>query len=120
MVNVVSSNSKAPVHFDSRHRREREPRVLTLILHNFRSVIPYPNVKYDRDKGLRGQSRPLFGLFLVFFKQTKQFLHQINVKKCPSSIQCRDSNSQPSDYESSPLPLDQASRPSSDSLSKFL
>ena len=30
-------------------------------------------------------------------------LQQINVKKCPSSIWCWDSNSQPSDYESPPL-----------------
>ena len=30
-------------------------------------------------------SRPLYRLFLVFFKQTLQFLQQINVKKCPSS-----------------------------------
>ena len=41
-----------------------------------------------------GQPRPLFHLFLSF---------QINVKKCPSSIRRRDSNSHPSDYESPPL-----------------
>ena len=29
-----------------------------------------------------GQTRPLFRLFSVFFKQTIQFLQQINVKKC--------------------------------------
>ena len=39
-------------------------------------------------------------IFGLFFKQTIQFLQQINVIKCPSSIQCLDSNSQPSDYES--------------------
>ena len=46
------------------------------------------------------------GLFFVYFrlfKQTLQLLQQINVKKCPSSIRHRDSNSQPSDYESPPL-----------------
>ena len=40
-----------------------------------------------------------FRLFSVFFKQTSiQILQQINVNKCPSSIQCRDSNSKPSEY----------------------
>ena len=29
-----------------------------------------------------GQTWPIFRLFLVFFKQTIQFLQQINVKKC--------------------------------------
>ena len=48
-----------------------------------------------------GQPRPLFRLFSSF--QTNQFLQQINVKKCSSSIRRRDSNSQPSDYESPPL-----------------
>ena len=46
------------------------------------------------------------GLFFVYFhplKQTIQFLQQINVKKCPSSIRRQDSNSQPSDYQSPPL-----------------
>ena len=43
---------------------------------------------------LNGPSRPLFHLFLVFFRHTPiQFFQQINVKKCPSSIWCLDSNS---------------------------
>ena len=50
-----------------------------------------------------GHPRPLFRLFLLSFKQTIQILQQIQVKKCPSSIKCRDLNSQPSNYESSPL-----------------
>ena len=51
-----------------------------------------------------GQPRPLFRLFPVFFKQTSlQFLQQIYVKKCPSSIRCRDSNPWPSDRESPPI-----------------
>ena len=53
------------------------------------------------------------GLFFVYFrlfKQTIQFLQQINVKKCPSSIRRRDSNSQPSDMSLLPQPLDQGSR----------
>ena len=50
-----------------------------------------------------GQPRPLFRLFSVFFKQTTQFLQQIYVKKCPSSIRCRDSNPRPSERESLPI-----------------
>ena len=51
-----------------------------------------------------GQPRPLFNLFSVFFKQTSlQFLQQMYVKKCPSSIRCRDSNPQPLECESFPI-----------------
>ena len=46
----------------------------------------------------------LFFVYFCLFNQTLQFLQQINVKKCPSSIRHQDSNSQPSDYESPPLP----------------
>ena len=48
--------------------------------------------------------RAIPGLFFVcfrIFKQTLQFLQQINVKKCPSSIQRSDSNPGPSGHESS-------------------
>ena len=49
-----------------------------------------------------GQTRPLFRLFSVFFKQAIQFLQQINVKNvmCPSSIQCWDLNPRPLKHES--------------------
>ena len=51
-----------------------------------------------------GQPRPLFRLFSVFFKQTLlQFLQQINVKKCPSSLRRRDSNPRPLDREPPPI-----------------
>ena len=46
--------------------------------------------------------RPLFVYFRLF-KQTIQFLQQINVKKCPSSIWCWDSNPRPSEHESPPI-----------------
>ena len=46
----------------------------------------------DPDIFLMGHPRPLFLLFTVFFKH---LLQQINVKKYPSSIWCRDLNSQP-------------------------
>ena len=43
-----------------------------------------------------GHSRPLFRLlFFSLFNQMLQFLPQINVKKCPSSIRRWDSNSWP-------------------------
>jgi len=48
----------------------------------------------------------ILGLFFDYFRlfnQTLQFLQQINVKKCPSSIWRRDLNSQSSEYESPPL-----------------
>ena len=50
-----------------------------------------------------GHPRPLFHLISVFFEQTIKFLQQINVKACPSSIWCQDSNLQPSYYESPPI-----------------
>ena len=40
----------------------------------------------------------IFGLFNKHYK----FLQQIYVKKCPSSLRCRDSNPRPSDRESPP------------------
>ena len=57
----------------------------------------------------------ILGLFFIYFglpKQATQILQQINVKKCPSSILCRDSNSQTSDYESPPLTTRQGLPPS--------
>ena len=48
-----------------------------------------------------GQPHPLLHLFLSF--QTHiTILQQINVKECPSSMQCWDSNSRPSEPESPP------------------
>ena len=44
-----------------------------------------------------------WAIYFCLFKQKLQFLQQINVKKCPSSKRCRDSNSQPSDYKFPPL-----------------
>ena len=39
----------------------------------------------------------LFFVYFCLFKQKLQFLQHINVKKCPSRIWRRDSNSQPTD-----------------------
>ena len=43
-----------------------------------------------------------FLFILVFSNKQYNFLQQINVKKCPSSIQCRDSNPWPFEHELSP------------------
>ena len=44
--------------------------------------------------------------FIVYFWSFQaniiSILQQLNVEKCPSSIRCRDSNPQPSEYESPP------------------
>ena len=48
------------------------------------------------------------GLFFIcfrLFKQTLQFVQQINVNKCPSSIRCWDS------WDSNPRPLEHESPP---------
>ena len=44
-------------------------------------------------------------IFEYFYgkKITLQFLQQINVKKCPSSLRCWDSNSHPLESESPPI-----------------
>ena len=47
-----------------------------------------------------GQPRLLFHLFLSFKMHISNFTTNRNVKKCPSSIQCQDSNSQPLKHES--------------------
>ena len=49
-----------------------------------------------------GQPR-LFFIYFRRFQHTLQFLQQIIVKKCPSSIWCQDSNSQPLEHESPPI-----------------
>ena len=42
----------------------------------------------------------LFFNLLSSFQTQIKILQQMNVKKCPSSIRCRDSNSQPLEHES--------------------
>ena len=73
----------------------------------FEHLLPHFNYikRHKHSKFLKmGQPRPLFRLFSVFFKQTSlQFLLQIYVEKCPSSIRCRDSNPRPLERESLPF-----------------
>ena len=52
---------------------------------------------------LNGPTTASFSFIFGLFKQTIQFLQQINVKKCPSSIQRQDSNPQPFKHELSPI-----------------
>ena len=47
--------------------------------------------------------RPLFCFLLSLFKHKLQFSQKINVKKCHSSIHCRELNSQPLEHESPPI-----------------
>ena len=51
-----------------------------------------------------GQPRPLLLFIFGLFKQISlQFLQQIYVKKCPSSLQCQDLNPRPSEHEFLPI-----------------
>ena len=53
-----------------------------------------------------GQSRPLFGLFSVFFEQNNFYMKSMwKMSKCTSNIRRRDSNPQPCEYESSPITI---------------
>ena len=50
-----------------------------------------------------GPPLPIFHLFLYFQTHITDFTTNKYVKKCTSSIQCRDSNSQRLEHESPPL-----------------
>ena len=52
---------------------------------------------------LNGPTRASFPFIFGLFKQTLQFLQQIDVKKCPSSIQRQDLNPRTFIHESSPI-----------------
>ena len=51
------------------------------------------------------RANPASFIYFRLFKHTPQFLRQINVKKCPSSIWCWDLNSRPLEYESPPITI---------------
>ena len=53
-------------------------------------------------KKKNGSTPAFFHLFLSFQTHITIF-QQINLKKCPSSIQCQDSNSRPLEHESPPI-----------------
>ena len=64
------------------------------------SMLVFVSLNYDYRTSFFKCAIP--GLFLFsFFKQTIQFLPQINVRK--SSISCWDLNPQPSEHESRPI-----------------
>ena len=50
-----------------------------------------------------GPTPASFSFIFGLFKQTLQFLQQLYVKKCPSSLRCQDLNSRPSERESLPI-----------------
>ena len=58
----------------------------------------------------------LFFIYFRLFKQALQFLQQINVKQCPSSIRHWDSNPQPLEIESPPI----TTRPGLPPVKKFV
>ena len=58
----------------------------------------------------------LFFIYFRLFKHTLQFLQQINVKKCPFSIQCQHSYSRPLEHKSPPI----ATRPGLPPIKLFL
>ena len=63
--------------------------------------LPWPEVRQDLKK--IGPTPASFLFIFGLFKQTIQFLQQINVKKCPSSIRRWDSNPRPLERESTPI-----------------
>ena len=50
-----------------------------------------------------GQPRSIFLFIFVFQTHITNFTAIMNVKKCPSSTRCRDSNSRPLERESPPI-----------------
>ena len=63
-------------------------------------------IKRDNSHFFFIKDGPFPASFLIYFhlfKQTLQFLQQINEKKCPSSIQSWDSNQQSLEHESPPI-----------------
>ena len=74
----------------------------SLPLESYCTVVHSSDVHYEVFLKM-GQPRPLFLFIFGLFKQTIQFLQQIYVKKCPSSIWCRDLNPQPLERESLPI-----------------
>ena len=65
-----------------------------------RDETPLNFVNYIFGRFEWAKTRPLFHSFSVFSIKQYNFLQQINVKKCPSSIWRLDLNSQPLDYAS--------------------
>ena len=55
------------------------------------------------DVFLNGPTPASFRLFSVFSNKHYKILQQIDVKKCPSSLRCRDSNPRRLEFESLPI-----------------
>ena len=69
------------------------------------TYLPHPELMGKISKFLKKWAIP--GLFFVYFRSFSQnintILQQINLKKCPSSIEHWDSNTRPSECESPPI-----------------
>ena len=59
-------------------------------------------------------------IFVFSNKLTLQYLQQMNVKKCPSSMQCGDLNSPPSEHESPYITTRPGRAPSPDTNIYFI
>ena len=84
------------------------PRCLELVLFYGPSwplfcLFSFPSSTNRYDGFFKWANPGLFFIYFRLFKHALQFLQQINVNKCPSSIRCRDSNSQPLEHESPPI-----------------
>ena len=90
MSNVVKSSNEK--------RRDRTGQQVEVLTRNFERQLP-KSIFFCKN----GPTPASFLLIFGLFKQTLQFLQQIYVKKCPSCIQCRDSNPWPSLRESLPI-----------------
>ena len=66
-------------------------------------VVHCEKIKFKLFFKKMGQPWPLFHLFPVFSNKHYNFLQQIYVKKCSSSIWCQDSNPRPLECESPPI-----------------
>ena len=100
-VSVARSNSAVKAGM-SCYPMTSKPRGLALIIeiNEYENDVHEPRIGSQVFFQKNGPSLASFSFIFGLFKQTIQILQQNNVKKCPSSIRCRDSNSQSSDYES--------------------
>ena len=67
--------------------------ILRILVINYQSDFNLCSTSFFTKWALPGL---YFVCFLLFYRQTMQSIQQTNVKKCPSIIQCWDSNPRPS------------------------
>ena len=102
-----------PKRFYNIDHRRAKVKIKPLIVHFWtarlleenreRSRFKYPELIVYPGFFKMGQPRPLFCLFSVFSNKHHYNFYNKCVKKCPSNIQCRDSNLWPLELESLPI-----------------